>query len=66
MCLPACQTVIDIATLTGAAGVALGADTGALFSNTDTLAAAVDEAGRQTGEQAQGRSEDAVTSDMTV
>jgi hypothetical protein len=62
-CVSACQTVIDIATLTGAAGVALGADTGALFSNTDTLAAAVDEAGRQTGALAQGQLEGTVTND---
>lgn len=43
------QTVVDIATLTGAAGIALGNETGALFANTDSLAAAVDEASRQTG-----------------
>lgn len=43
------QTVVDIATLTGAAGVALGQDTAALFANTDCLAAAVDGASRLTG-----------------
>lgn len=43
------QTVVDIATLTGAAGVALGQDTGALFSNSDELAAAVSNASKLTG-----------------
>jgi len=46
------QVVLDIATLTGAAGIALGQDTGALFANTDSLAAAVDQASRKTGAQA--------------
>jgi leucyl aminopeptidase len=45
------QTVVDIATLTGAAGIALGQDTAALFANTDSLAAALDDAGKQTGEK---------------
>lgn len=35
--------------MTGAAGIALGQDTGALFANTDSLAAAVGEASRLTG-----------------
>jgi len=43
------QTVIDIATLTGAAGVALGQDTAALFANNDSLAAAIDTAGKAAG-----------------
>lgn len=47
--LPVLQYVVDIATLTGAAGVALGQDTAALFANTDSLAAAVDGAGKKTG-----------------
>lgn len=49
LCVPVLQYVVDIATLTGAAGVALGQDTAALFANTDSLAAAVDDAGRKTG-----------------
>eukprot|EP00775_Hariotina_reticulata_P004117 gene4117-4363_t len=45
------ETVIDIATLTGAAGVALGQDTAALFANNDSLATAIDTAGRSAGEK---------------
>ncbi|KAI8465780.1 MAG: peptidase M17, leucyl aminopeptidase [Monoraphidium minutum] len=45
------QVIVDIATLTGAAGVALGQDTGALFSNDDGLAASLDAASRKTGEK---------------
>lgn len=43
------QTVVDIATLTGAAGIALGQDTGALFANDDALAASLDAASRRAG-----------------
>jgi leucyl aminopeptidase len=48
---PCCmlQIVVDIATLTGAAGVALGQTTATLFANTDSLAAAVDGASKKTG-----------------
>lgn len=42
--------MIDIATLTGAAGVALGQDTGALFASSDALAQAVEAASRRAGE----------------
>ncbi|KAF8062036.1 LAP1 [Scenedesmus sp. PABB004] len=44
-------TVVDIATLTGAAGVALGQSTGALFAADDGLAAHVDAASRRAGEK---------------
>ncbi|WIA22459.1 hypothetical protein OEZ85_004757 [Tetradesmus obliquus] len=44
-------TVVDIATLTGAAGIALGQDTGALFANDDALAASLDAASRRAGEK---------------
>ena len=43
-------TVVDIATLTGAAKVALGTSVGALFSNDDSLAAALESAGLLAGE----------------
>jgi leucyl aminopeptidase len=49
------QTVVDIATLTGAASVAMGHDTAALFSNSDDLAADLDTAGRGTGSMKGGR-----------
>jgi hypothetical protein len=48
----ALQTVIDIATLTGAAGIALGQDTGALFANCDSLAQSLQAASRRAGEAA--------------
>eukprot|EP00882_Tetradesmus_deserticola_P025810 GHRQ01028379.1.p1 GENE.GHRQ01028379.1~~GHRQ01028379.1.p1 ORF type:complete len:186 (+),score=91.51 GHRQ01028379.1:794-1351(+) len=45
------KTVVDIATLTGAAGIALGQDTGALFANSDSLAHSLESAGRRAGEK---------------
>jgi leucyl aminopeptidase len=44
------DAIIDLATLTGAAVVALGKEMGALFGNDDTLVAAVRAAGLQAGE----------------
>ncbi|MBO2466142.1 leucyl aminopeptidase family protein [Actinomadura violacea] len=44
------DTVVDVATLTGAAKVALGLRYGALFSNDDALAAALTAAGTAAGE----------------
>lgn len=44
------EFVIDIATLTGAIKVALGADVAGLFTNDDALAAQLQRAGQQTGE----------------
>ena len=43
--------VIDLATLTGAIMIALGADHAGLFSNNDQLAARITEAGEETGEK---------------
>ncbi|MQA96380.1 MAG: leucyl aminopeptidase [Streptosporangiales bacterium] len=45
------DVMVDIATLTGAARVALGSAYGALFSTSDPLAAALTEAGAGTGER---------------
>jgi len=42
--------VVDIATLTGAVMIALGSSHAALVANDEELAAAVEEAGRETGE----------------
>jgi leucyl aminopeptidase len=42
--------VVDLATLTGAQSVALGKRTAALFSESDALATAIDEAARSVGE----------------
>ena len=42
--------IVDLATLTGAARVALGASTGALYATEDDLAAALTEAGAAAGE----------------
>jgi leucyl aminopeptidase len=42
--------IVDIATLTGAVMIALGSTYAALISNDDALAAAVEDAGRDTGE----------------
>ncbi|MEK7357338.1 MAG: leucyl aminopeptidase family protein, partial [Bdellovibrionota bacterium] len=42
--------VINIATLTGAIKVGLGADIAGLFSNNDSLATEIEEAGRRTGD----------------
>jgi leucyl aminopeptidase len=50
-CRSLAQTVIDIATLTGAAGVALGQDTGALLSSCPRLAENVLAAGVRAGER---------------
>jgi leucyl aminopeptidase len=47
-----CTSIIDIATLTGAMGVALGRVRMGLFSNNDDLAAEVDKAAQTTGELA--------------
>ena len=47
---PAPDAIVDVATLTGAAKVALGNDIGALFANDDDLAARVEAAGRAAGE----------------
>lgn len=44
------EYLIDLATLTGAIKVALGADTAGLFSNDDKLAAQIQQAGQQAGE----------------
>ncbi|QXJ24553.1 leucyl aminopeptidase [Actinomadura graeca] len=44
------DVIVDVATLTGAAKVALGLKTGALFANDDALAAALTGAGRSAGE----------------
>jgi leucyl aminopeptidase len=43
--------LIDVATLTGAAGVALGEGTSALFASDDTLATALLSAGERAGER---------------
>ncbi|MDO7868937.1 leucyl aminopeptidase family protein [Nocardioides jiangxiensis] len=45
------DAVVDIATLTGAAKVALGLKTGALFANDDALAARIADAGDAAGER---------------
>jgi len=45
------DTIIDVATLTGAQNVALGDEVGALFSSDDALAAALAEASDRSGEQ---------------
>jgi leucyl aminopeptidase len=42
--------IVDLATLTGAARIALGASTGALYASEDDLAAALTEAGAAAGE----------------
>jgi leucyl aminopeptidase len=44
------RAVIDIATLTGACVIALGAHRSGLFSNDDTLAHALEQAGEQSGD----------------
>jgi leucyl aminopeptidase len=44
------EFIIDLATLTGAIKVALGADTAGLFSNNDALADQIEKAGQQVGE----------------
>ncbi|MFD0773624.1 leucyl aminopeptidase [Streptomonospora algeriensis] len=44
------DALVDVATLTGAAKVALGTGTGALFSDDEALAAALSEAGQESGE----------------
>ncbi|PSK97351.1 leucyl aminopeptidase [Murinocardiopsis flavida] len=44
------DTLVDVATLTGAAKLALGTGLGALFATDDTLAAALTEAGEESGE----------------
>lgn len=44
------DTVVDVATLTGAAKLALGTGTGALFSTDDTLAAGLEEAALRSDE----------------
>nr|WP_255429707.1 leucyl aminopeptidase [Streptomonospora sp. PA3] len=44
------DALVDVATLTGAAKVALGTGTGALFSSDDALAAALGAAGEESGE----------------
>ncbi|MEE2052656.1 leucyl aminopeptidase [Nocardiopsis tropica] len=44
------DVLVDVATLTGAAKVALGTGTGALYSNDEELAAQLEEAGRASGE----------------
>ncbi|WP_433699891.1 leucyl aminopeptidase [Nocardiopsis sp. CA-288880] len=44
------DVLVDVATLTGAAKVALGTGTGALYSNDEELAAQLEEAGRDSGE----------------
>ena len=48
------DVVLDLATLTGANSVALGKKLAALFSHDDELAAALTEAGEQTGERMWG------------
>ncbi|MEU8381600.1 leucyl aminopeptidase [Streptosporangium sp. NPDC048865] len=45
------DVMVDIATLTGAIGVALGKDLGAVFASDDELAGALIEAGRSSGER---------------
>jgi leucyl aminopeptidase len=45
------QVVLDIATLTGACGVALGQETGGLFANTDSLATELTAAGGASGRE---------------
>ncbi|MEU5884905.1 leucyl aminopeptidase [Spirillospora sp. NPDC047279] len=45
------DVVVDVATLTGAAKVALGLRTGALFANDDALAGALETAGETAGER---------------
>jgi len=47
-----CTSIVDIATLTGAMGIALGRVRMGLFSNNDRLAAEVDKAAETTGELA--------------
>ncbi|WP_214412656.1 leucyl aminopeptidase [Sphaerisporangium fuscum] len=44
------DTIVDLATLTGAIGVALGRDIGAVFSSTDDLAKELVEAGEASGD----------------
>ncbi|MES2963790.1 MAG: leucyl aminopeptidase family protein, partial [Bdellovibrionota bacterium] len=44
------QALIDIATLTGAIKVGLGAEIAGLFANDDSLATEIEEAGRRTGD----------------
>ncbi|WP_366555523.1 leucyl aminopeptidase [Aquibaculum sediminis] len=44
------ETIVDLATLTGAIMVALGKSTAGLFSNDDALSAALTEAGKAVGE----------------
>ncbi|MFZ3230343.1 MAG: leucyl aminopeptidase family protein [Pseudobdellovibrio sp.] len=46
------EVVVDIATLTGAIKVALGADMAGLFSNDDKLAEQIEKAGQQAGDPA--------------
>lgn len=46
-----CQTIVDIATLTGACVVALGEEYAGLFSNDNSLANHIIEAGAQSGER---------------
>lgn len=48
------DTIVDVATLTGAAKVALGTQTGALFSSDDALAEALEAAGRTSGNRCGG------------
>lgn len=45
------QAIVDLATLTGAIGVALGSDHAGLFSNSDELATRLVSAGLETGEK---------------
>jgi leucyl aminopeptidase len=45
------QAIVDLATLTGAIGVALGSDHAGLFSNSDELASKLVAAGLETGEK---------------
>jgi leucyl aminopeptidase len=45
------QAIVDLATLTGAIGVALGSDHAGLFSNSDDLASKLVAAGLETGEK---------------
>jgi leucyl aminopeptidase len=45
------QAIVDLATLTGAIGVALGSDHAGLFSNSDELASKLVSAGLETGEK---------------
>jgi leucyl aminopeptidase len=45
------QAIVDLATLTGAIGVALGSDHAGLFSNSDELASRLVSAGLETGEK---------------